>query len=57
MSEYLLHYKEEDMPLIMDNNISQITSKTTPTDPYPFQEILQNQIEKWLPYVSYEFHL
>ena len=47
----LFHNKEEGMPLIMKNNISQMATTTTLTGPYPFHEIFHNQIAKWLPYV------
>ena len=45
----LLHYKDEDMPLIVQNKISQTT--TTTTGPYHFHEISHNQTGKQLPYV------
>ena len=36
------------MPLIMENNISQMTNTTPPTTRYPFTEISNNLIAKWL---------
>ena len=44
----LVHYKEEDMSLIMEDNIYKMTIMTTLTAPYPFHEIFHNQIAKWL---------
>ena len=47
----LFHNKQEGVPLIMKNNISQMATTTTLTGPYPFHKIFHNQIAKWLPYV------
>ena len=44
-------YKDEAMPLIKKNNISQMTTTTATTGPYNSQEISHNQIVKGLPYV------
>ena len=51
MIGYLLYYKEADMPLIMESNISQITTTTPPKGPYPFHKVFHEQIAKWLAYV------
>lgn len=33
------------MPFVLKNNISQMTTTTTPTGPYSFHKIFHNQIE------------
>ena len=51
----LFQCKEEGMPLIMENNISQIATTATLTGPFSFYEIFNHQIAKWLLYAHNSF--
>ena len=48
----LLHYKEEDIPLIMENNISQMTTTITPTSRYPLNEISITKSQSGSPMIA-----